>query len=57
MGSRSMWSKKNIAILFEDTRGGKVVDKYLAGYDGILVSDKYSTYKRFDPGGKHQLCW
>ncbi len=33
------------------------MDKYLNGYQGAIVTDRYVVYCRFDDGGKHQLCW
>ena len=50
-------SGKNIAIIYHRSRGGEVMDTYLDGYGGCVTSDNYSVYKRFDPGGKHQICW
>ncbi len=39
------------------SRSSYVVDKYLNGYNGAIVTDRYAVYRRFDDGGKHQLCW
>ena len=29
----------------------------MSGYKGVVTSDGYPAYKRFDPGGRHQRCW
>ena len=48
--------RKNIAMIFNHSRGACVPDTYLDGYCGTIISDGYPVYKRFDPGGRHQIC-
>ena len=50
-------SGKHIAMIMNPSRGAFVLDRYLDGYDGTVISDGYPVYKRFDPGGRHQICW
>ena len=45
------------AIWIRKSRGGIVVDTYLGDYDGVVISDGFAPYRRFDPGGRHQQCW
>jgi len=49
-------SGRNILILHSRSRGALVLDTHMNRYRGIVISDKYAVYRRFDPGG-HQLCW
>ena len=56
----SLWtiqSGKNTAVVYSKSRGSLVPDTYLDKYGGAVVSDGLSVYKRFDPGGRHQICW
>ena len=62
LGGRDGWawtiqSGKNIAVVYSKSRGSLVPDTYLDKYGGAVVSDGLSVYKRFDPGGRHQICW
>ena len=50
-------SGRNIAVVYSKSRGSLVPDTYLDKYGGAVVSDGLSVYKRFDPGGRHQICW
>ena len=50
-------SGKNIAMIFNPSRNARVPDTYLDGYCGTIISDGYPVYKRFDPVGRHQICW
>ncbi len=43
--------------IYDKSRSSNVVNKYLNGYQGAIVTDRYVVYRRFDDGGKHQLCW
>lgn len=45
------------AVICSRSRGALVMDRHMDGYKGVVTSDGYSVYKRFDPGGRHQLCW
>ena len=42
---------------FSLSRGAMVMDKYMDGFDGVVTSDMWGVYDRFDEGGKHQVCW
>ena len=44
-------------MIYSNTRGALVLDQYMNGYNGVVTSDGYPAYKRFDPGGRHQRCW
>ena len=44
-------------MVYSKSSGSLVPDTYLDKYGGAVVSDGLSVYKRFDPGGKHQICW
>lgn len=47
-----------VAYRFGLTRAGDMHDKYMAGFDGILVSDRFPVYRsRFEADGRLQLCW
>jgi hypothetical protein len=37
---------RQIAYRFEDSRGGKYVERHLAGFAGILEVDGYAAYNR-----------
>ena len=38
------------------SRGGTVLDTHLDGYDGVVISDGFGPYRRFDPGGRYRQC-
>ena len=44
-------------MIYSKSRNSYVVDRYLDGYGGVVTSDGYGVYNRFDPGGMHQDCW
>lgn len=47
-----------VAYRFGLTRGGIMHDKYMLGFAGILVADRYAIYRsRFEADGRLQLCW
>lgn len=49
-----------IAFLFSPTRAGKVLDEFLAGFEGVLLSDGYIAYESFvkkRPGVIGAQCW
>ena len=47
-----------VAYRFGLTRGGIMHDKYMLGFTGILVTDRYTVYRsRFEADGRLQLCW
>ena len=47
-----------VAYRFGLTRAGDMHDKYMAGFKGILVSDRFPVYRsRFEADGRLQLCW
>lgn len=49
-----------IAFLFSPTRAGKVLDQFLAGFEGVLLSDGYIAYESFvkkRPGVTGAQCW
>lgn len=47
-----------VAYRFGLTRAGDMHDKYMAGFGGILVSDRFPVYRsRFEADGRLQLCW
>ncbi len=50
-------SAAGIFMTYSDTRAARVLDQYMNGYEGVVTSDGYPAYKRFDPGGRHQRCW
>ena len=62
MAGRRIWAwilqaGKNVAIIYNKSRGSLVLDRHMDRYGGVVTSDKFSVYRRFDPGGRHQLCW
>ena len=50
-------SAAGILMIYSNTRAAWVLDQYMNGYNGVVTSDGYPAYKRFDPGGRHQRCW
>ncbi len=50
-------SAAGILMIYNNTRKALVLDQYMSGYKGVVTSDGYPAYKRFDPGGRHQRCW
>ncbi len=52
-----IWGMRAEEWMIYKSRSSYVVDKYLNGYQGAIVTDRYVVYRRFDDGGKHQLCW
>lgn len=47
-----------VAYRFGLTRAGIMHDRYMAGFEGILVADRYCVYRiRFEEAGRLQLCW
>ena len=62
MGGLKGWawtiqSGKNIAMAYSKSRGSLVMDTYMGKYGGVSGTDGYGVYKRFDAGGRHQICW
>lgn len=57
-----MWILSNQAgsyYRFEPTRSGQIADELLKGFEGALLTDKYSGYLQFrdDPKREWGLCW
>ncbi len=52
-----VWGMRAEEWMIYKSRSSNVVNKYLNGYQGAIVTDRYVVYRRFDDGGKHQLCW
>jgi len=57
-----MWAMSNRAgsyYQFEPTRSGKIASELVGGYEGAVVSDAFSGYKRLKVGDKTRLghCW
>ncbi len=46
-----------VGVEFSKSRGAQVLDVILPGYGGVVISDGYAAYSRFDAGGMHQQCW
>lgn len=53
----AMVSGEMVGIVLDKSRGVHVMDLYMDGYQGVPTTDGYGVYKRFDPGGRHQICW
>ncbi len=53
----AMLSAVGVFMIYADTRSARILDQYMGGYGGVVTSDGYPAYKRFDPGGRHQRCW
>ena len=47
----------NIAYRLSLTRGRETFDKYMAGFSGILTSDKYAVYAAALDPSRQQSCW
>ena len=50
-----IWGMRAEEWMIYKSRSSHVVDKYLNGYQGAIVTDRYAVYRRFDDGGKHHL--
>lgn len=46
-----------VRIVYNDSRGSEVLDTYMDGYEGGVITDGYRLYERYDKGGKHQRCF
>lgn len=53
----AMVSGEMVGIVLDKSRGVHVMDLYMDGYQGVSITDGYGVYRRFDPGGRHQICW
>ncbi len=47
-------SQDHAAFHVDPSRGRKVVDDFMSGFDGTFVSDGWCAYNHFE---KHQQCW
>lgn len=50
-------SGKLVWMEFSKSRGAMVMDKFMDKFEGVVTSDMWSVYDRFDKDGKHQVCW
>ena len=56
-GYGTLMHKNMIAMIMNKSRGAYVMDSYMDKYDGIVITEGYNVYKRFDPDIMHQRCW
>ncbi len=50
-----IWGMRAEEWMIYKSRSSHVVYKYLNGYQGAIVTDRYVVCYRFDDGGKHHL--
>ncbi len=46
-----------VFVEYNTSRGALFLDRHMDKYGGIVTSDKYSVYDRFNGEDRHQLCW
>jgi transposase len=49
-------SHKDVFFSVQQSRGKKVLDKFVSDYKGTVISDRYAAYSYFDNSCR-QICW